>query len=466
MNRPKKLGILLGVLALAWVAALAVMQMEERKEQIRETGEIILELPGESVQSLSWEYDDTSLAFHKDGVWLYDGDENFPVSEEKINELLEPFQAFGAAFVIEDVEDYGQYGLEDPVCTISLSTEERDYEIRLGDYSKMDSRRYVSIGDGNAYLAQSDPLERFDTGLNQLIENDEIPALDRVTEIRVSGSEDYRIVYEGDREDPDSAEDAWFAEQGGTLRPLDASRVDSYLWLIRSMSLDNYVTYHAAEEEVHSYGMDDPDLTVTIESAAEDGGEDEAEAPFVVHISRDAETKEAMAAAAEDEETEIPAGYVRIGDSPIIYKISTDRYQELMAAAYDDLRHTEVFWGDFAEVRQMEISLDGGTCTLTSEGSGEERTWFYQGEELEIADIRTALESLTAAEFTDQRPTQRQEIGLTLHLDGGDSSKTQIALYRYNGEHCLAVVDGESVSLVDRDGVVALMEAVRAVILR
>lgn len=287
-----------------------------------------------------------------------------------------------------------------------------------------------------------------------------------MTEIRVSGSENYRIVYKGDREDPNSAEDEWFAERGGTLRPLDRSRVDSYLWLIRSMSLDNYVTYCAAEEEVHSYGMDDPDLTVIIESAAEDGGEDEAPVPFVVHISRDAETKAAMAAAEEDEETEIPAGYVRIGDSPIIYKISADRYQELMAAAYDDLRHTEVFWGDFAEVRQMEISLDGDTCTLTSEGSGEERTWFYQGEELEIADIRTALESLTAAEFTDQRPAQRKEIGLTLHLDGGDSQKTQIELYRYNGEHCLAVVDGESVSLVDRDEVVALMEAVRAVILR
>lgn len=466
MNRSKKLCILVGVLAVVCGATLLLLQMEERREQIKNSGEAILEIPGETVTALSWECQETALAFHREDTWVYDGDEAFPVSEERIGELLELFRTFRAAFVIEEVEDYGQYGLEDPICTIRLSTEEQDYEIRLGDYSKMDARRYVSIGDGNAYLAQSDPLERFDTGLHQLIENDEIPALDQVTEIRVSGSENYRIVYKGDREDPDAAGDNWFAEQGGTLRPLDASRVDSYLQLIRSMSLDNYVTYCAAEEEVHSYGMDDPDLTVIIESAAEDGGEDEAPVPFVVHISRDAETKAAMAAAEEDEETEIPAGYVRIGDSPIIYKISADRYQELMAAAYDDLRHTEVFWGDFAEVRQMEISLDGDTCTLTSEGSGEERTWFYRGEELEIADIRTALESLTAAEFTDQRPAQRKEIGLTLHLNGGDSQKTQIELYRYNGEHCLAVVDGESVSLVNRDGVVALMEAVRAVVLQ
>ena len=137
MNRSKKLYILLGILAAACAATFAVMQMEERKEQIRETGEIILELPSESVQSLSWDYNETSLAFHKDGVWLYDEDENFPVSEEKINELLEQFQSVGAAFIIEDVKDFGQYGLYDPICTISLSTEDQDYEIKLGDYSKL-----------------------------------------------------------------------------------------------------------------------------------------------------------------------------------------------------------------------------------------------------------------------------------------------------------------------------------------
>ena len=100
MNRSKKLYILLGILAVACIATFAVMQMEERKEQIKETGEIILELPSESVHSLSWEYNEETLAFHKDETWLYDEDENFPVSEKKINELLEQFQAFAAAFII------------------------------------------------------------------------------------------------------------------------------------------------------------------------------------------------------------------------------------------------------------------------------------------------------------------------------------------------------------------------------
>lgn len=124
MNRSKKLYILLGVLAAVCIATFAVMRIEEHKEQIKNSEDIILELPSELVQSLSWEYGETALAFHKDGIWLYDEDEAFPVSEEQVNTLLEQFEAFGVSFIIENVEDFGQYGLDNPVCTIHLSSAE------------------------------------------------------------------------------------------------------------------------------------------------------------------------------------------------------------------------------------------------------------------------------------------------------------------------------------------------------
>jgi len=111
MNRSKKLYILLGILLVACAATFGVMQMEEHKEQIKNREDIILELPIDSVQSLSWEYGETALAFHKGETWLYDEDEAFPVSEERIEELLGQFESFGVSFVIEDVEDFGQYGL-------------------------------------------------------------------------------------------------------------------------------------------------------------------------------------------------------------------------------------------------------------------------------------------------------------------------------------------------------------------
>ena len=43
--------------------------------------------------------------------------------------------------------------------------------------------------------------------------------------------------------------------------------------------------------------------------------------------------------------------------------------------------------------------------------------------------------------------------------------QVQIQLYRWDGTCCLAVVDGEPVSLVPRTQAVDLMEAVRAIVL-
>lgn len=461
MNRSKKLYILLGILAVACVATFAVMQMEERKEQIRETGEIILELPTESVQSLSWEYSETSLAFHKDGVWLYDEDENFPVNEEKINGLLEQFQALGAAFIIEDVEDFGQYGLDNPVCTISLSTEDQDYEIKLGDYSKMDSQRYVSIGDGNVYLVKHDPLEEFSVTIRNLIDHDEVPDLDQATGISFSGAENYSITYEEESADTYREEDVYFARQNGKNLPLDTDRVRDYLDYIGYLNLTDYVTYNATEEELSTYGLDDPELTVAVNYTVEEDGQERSDA-FVLHVSRDPEEKKVSE---EQEDGEEITAYARVGDSKIVYQISSAGYKHLMAASYDDLRHLEVLPAAFEDIRQADISLEGSRYTLSSEQDGKERVWSYQGEELEIDSFKNALNALTADEFTTEKPSGKEEISLTLSLDREDAGEIQIQLYRYDGGHCIAAVDGKSVCLVKRAAVVDLIEAVHAIVL-
>lgn len=461
MNRSKRLYLLLGILTVACAATFAVMGMEERKEQIRETGEIILELPGESVQSLSWDYNETSLAFHKDGVWLYDEDENFPVSEEKINELLEPFQAFGAAFIIEDVEDFGQYGLDDPVCTIRLSTQDQDYEIKLGDYSKMDSQRYISIGDGNVYLVRHDPLDEFNATIRNLIAHDEVPDLDRVTGLSFSGSENYSITYEEESADSYRAEDIYFTRQDGTNLPLDTDRVRDYLNYIGYLNLTDYVTYNATQEKLESFGLDAPELTIAVNYTVEEDGQEKSDA-FVLHVSRDPEEKTSSEEQGEDGEEEITA-YARVGDSKIVYQISSAGYKTLMAASYNDFRHLEVLPANFEDVRQMDISLEGSSYTLTSEQDGKECVWSYQGEELEIDSFQNALNALTADKFTMEKPSGKEEIGLTIYLDREDAGEIQ--LYRYDGEHCIAAVDGESVCLVKRVAVVDLIEAVHAIVL-
>ena len=94
MKRNKKIGMLLAVFCCICLAAFGVSKYEEQKEIIKNSDEIILRVSEEDVETLSWECDTGSFAFHRDenGGWLYDADEAFPVNEGKLKELLGLFQ--------------------------------------------------------------------------------------------------------------------------------------------------------------------------------------------------------------------------------------------------------------------------------------------------------------------------------------------------------------------------------------
>lgn len=477
MQRAKRIYLLLGVLAVVCAAAFAVSRYQEEQERIRNTDEVVLEVDPDTVDSLSWTCEGESLAFHKDGSWLYDEDSAFPVDEEKVQALLENFQALGAAFIIEDVTDYAQYGLDDPVCTIDITAGDTAYQITLGDYSTMDSQRYLSTGDGNVYLVEDDPLEDFDIPLSEMIDNDETPDFDSVESLQFTGADSYTAVYQEDSGASYCSDDVYFKQERDSLSPLDTDRVQDYLDEISGLDLTNYVSYNATEEEIADCGLDQPELTVTIRYTDEpEEGEEEATAEtadtpstFTIRVSRDPDqrtaTPEEAAQDEEEEDEEEITAYLRVNDSQILYQITGSEYEALMAAGYNDLRHQEVLSADFADVTGLEVTLEGQTYTITSKGSGEDRTFLYNEEELDIEDLQDALEDLTATEFTDETPAQKEEISLTVSLDNETFPQVVIRLYRYDGETCLAVVDGSPVCLVERSAVVDLIEAVNAIVL-
>lgn len=65
-------------------------------------------------------------------------------------------------------------------------------------------------------------------------------------------------------------------------------------------------------------------------------------------------------------------------------------------------------------------------------------------------------------EFTDTAPSGKEELQLTLQLD---DTSILLSFYRYDGNSCLAQIDGSSVGLVPRGAVIDLVEALQAIIL-
>ena len=469
MYRSKRLIILLAVLIVACGAAFLALNWQERQEQIQTSGEAVLTIEPDSVSALSWTCGETSLAFTRDenGDWTYDEDAAFPVDPEAMEALLSPFAPFSAAFVIEEAEDEGQYGLDDPACTVTIATADRTWEVRMGGTSAVDGQRYLSFGEGTVYLAADDPLEAYEIGLSDCILNDEVPAMDRVTALAFSGAEDYEIFYQEDGSAYSyCADDVYFTERGGETLPLDTGRVEDYLSALAALDLTDYMTYSVTDAELEQFGLADPELTVTVDYASEDGAESGA---FTLHLSRDPEELAQAEAdtgeeSAEDEEETITA-YARVGDSPIVYAISGLSYLDLRAAGYDDLRHREVLTAGFDDVTALDVTLDGERYTFTAQGEGDGRAWSWDGQDVDFTGLQSAVEALSATEFTEEFPTGQEEIALTVRLDSETFPQVEIVLYRHDGSTCLAEVDGESVCLVDRSAVVDLMEAVRAIVL-
>ncbi|MBM6926785.1 DUF4340 domain-containing protein [Pseudoflavonifractor phocaeensis] len=460
MNRSKRLGLLAGLLVAAIVVTFGVSRYQTWQEDIKNSGEVILALSVDDVQSLSWDYEDESLAFTRSDGWSYDGDENFPVDGDRMDSMLTLFENLTAAFVIEAPEDVAQYGLDDPTCTINLTAGDTDYTITLGDYSTMDAQRYLSIGDGNVYLVETDPLDTFDVALSDLILHDTVPTFQQVNQFTLEGEETLSVDYVAEGGDSYREDDVYYAQVDGAQAPLDTSRVENYLADLEYLGLTDYLTYTADEGDLAAYGLDDPELRVTVDYTETDEEGNETARTFTLAVSRDPDQEPV-----EDEEAEDITAYARVGESKLIYQISGADYLALMAAGYDDLRHTEILPADFEDLSQVDVTLDGVDYTLTLAEEEEGMTLSYQDQEVEITDFQTALETLAADSFTEEQPTGQEEIALTVHLDLEGQPTVSIVLYRYDGSSCLAVVDGQPTALVARSAVVDLVEAVNAVVL-
>ncbi len=447
MKRGKRVLILLGVLVIAVGAALAASRVKERREEIAVFGETFLSVPADSVTALSFSDGDTSLAFHRDGTWFWDDDAAFPVDQEKIQSLLEPFEDMPAAFVIGDVDDYGQYGLTEPECTVTLTAGDQTTTVKMGAYSTLDQQRYVDIGDGKVYLVADDPREDFEKELSDLIANDELPELDALASASVSGENSWSFRY-SESGDSYCAEDVYFSDDG---LPLDTSRVETWLDRVGSVPLTDYVTYNATEEELASCGLNTPDVTVDITPKEGD--------PVRYSLSE-------IEPAEDDEDGETTA-YLRVGESKIVYSIAPGDYTLLSQCGYNDLRHRELFTPEFDAVASMDVTLEGETYTFTrgEDNDNGEAVWTYNGEEVDIKSLEAAVEALSAQDFTSDAPTGRQEIALTLRLTDEAHPELTVALYRLDGAACLAQVNGETVCTLSRSAAVTLIEAVNALVL-
>lgn len=108
------------------------------------------------------------------------------------------------------------------------------------------------------------------------------------------------------------------------------------------LGLTDYVSYNVTDEELQTFGLDESDLTITLDYSNSD--EDGTETDFgtlVLRLSQNPEELAAYNKAVENDADEIPdvTCCARVGDSQIVYSIAQTEFDKLTAVSYDTLRH-------------------------------------------------------------------------------------------------------------------------------
>ena len=454
VKKKNRLMILICLLLGVSLVTVIVKNYKVEKEKISNIAKTIIDEDAESITSIDWTYSSSSLSFVKtDDIWYLEADDKFPVDQETIQEIIEDIAKVDASFIIEDVSDYNQYGLDSPKATVSFKIGEDEYIIKFGNYSSMDEERYVDIDDGNVYLLSEDIMDVFDKDVDDFFKYEEVPDVRDFSEMLISGEVDLDVVYVEDNDYTYSTLFTYFLKKGSKYLTLGNDEVETLAKDITNISFNDYLTYSASDEDLSVYGMDEPRITVKFNYK----DEDENDQTFTIYLSSDV--------IPEDEDDDFNC-YARIDGSENIYSISKGTFNEFVNASYDSLRPSEVILLDFKEVTQIDIELDDEEYVIyASVDKDENITYTFNDEEAEFDNVISALEDLEINEYSEDIPGKTKQLKLTIHLNSEKYPSLTLEFYKYNSEYSMLVFDNSYKALLSREEVVDLIETINKVVL-
>lgn len=327
MKRGKKLILLMAVFVLLSTLSLLVPKLfpEEEITLEADTSISILTLDSEKISALSWSYENETMMFdYADGNWSYSMDTYFPTDNSYLETMVTDLCDLKVSKTITDPGELADYGLEEAVCSISV-TEDSTTEILIGNSNAIGDSRYISIGDGNVYLTDSSLLNDFSYTLTDLIEMEEIPDMSTITDMTVTGTDRaYSIT-------PETSDDAttWYHLENGNKIAVDTDLTNSLIDTICELNWISCTDYHADQDTLTDCGFSDPALTITItyESTAETDAEDTEETvttsnTFTLEIGNAIDSYR----------------YARISGSGMIYQIDESVYTSLAETTAEGLQ--------------------------------------------------------------------------------------------------------------------------------
>lgn len=438
MKRSKKLLTLLAVLVLLAAASYGATKLSVKTEAPEEEQtETVFTLDPEKVTSLSWEYSEELTFDRKEETWTCRENAAFPVEESFLDAILDTLTDVESYKTIDTVENWDTYGLEIPVCTISV-TADATYDLSIGIETSLGGQRYFSMGDGKVYLVDSSILEPFQYGLYDLLAEQSMPQVADLTAVtleRPGGTETITCLPENDLTYSDDY--IWFWGD----KTLDTQLTERFLANVTALPLTECADYDARDLSV--YGLDTPEIRATVY----DGGVES----YTLEISPEIKGTR----------------YARLPGTNMVYTVSDSVTQALLYTTYADLLPDEVVLMDWNTVTKVSVSLDGssfdfmpGTKEVTDEegNTTQVSVWTLDGQEAALEEVLETLTGLASSGYaTGMTPEGESQITFRIYRDRETFGEVELAFYTYNSADCIVTLDGTATVTVSRENVDSLI---------
>ena len=136
------------------------------------------------ITKFSYQLEGQTLSFTKEGEnWHYDGDSSVDIDEDAVGTLLSKTVNVTAEETVTEYDTLADFGLEIPSNTITITTEEGDTTLFVGNQNEITNQYYLKKADSDViYLVDSAVATGFNKTAEDLTAEEEETETEEITE--------------------------------------------------------------------------------------------------------------------------------------------------------------------------------------------------------------------------------------------------------------------------------------------